>query len=235
MSRYPGGTQFSIGPVATPAVKFLIISCVAAFILQFLTAGAMLPIFGLVPYLVTHNFFVWQLATYIFLHGGLMHLIVNMFGLWMFGSPMERRWGTPFFVRYFFITGIGAGLLSVLVEPGATGPTIGASGAIYGVLLAYGITFPNETLLLYFVLPVKAKYVVAGLGIWSFLSALASPGSPIAHMAHLGGMVIGFLYLKGWMSPLSLRQRYLKWRMRRLRQKFEVYSRRRRPDDYSVH
>src|SRR5689334_22007685 len=201
MRRDPYGYQVSIGPSITPAVKSLIIANVVAFGMQQITSNQMLVIFGLTPALVTGQFFFWQLVSYLFLHGGLMHLVFNMFGLWMFGSDLERSWGSAFFLRYYFLTGIGAGLLSVAVHPSSTQVTIGASGAIYGVLLAFGMMYPNRMLLLYFVVPVKAKYFVAGLGALSFISALQSPGSPVAHLAHLGGMLFGLAYLKGWIRP----------------------------------
>ena len=238
MQRDPYGYQVSFGPRVTPAVKYLIIANVAGFVMQLLTRDQMLLIFGLVPSLVTGQFFLWQLVTYLFLHGGVWHLVFNMFGLWMFGSELESRWGSAFFLRYYFVSGIGAGLLSVLVHPASAQVTIGASGAVYGILLAFGMMFPNRPLLLYFVIPIKAKYFVAGLGVLSFISALQAPGSSIAHLAHLGGMAFGFAYLKGWLSSGAWQRHYHAWRMARLRRRFQVYDRRRGrndSDDYSVH
>lgn len=235
MRRDPYAYQVSFGPPVTQAVKYLIIANVIAFVMQLLTSNQMLPIFGLTPALVTQQFFFWQLASYLFLHGGMMHLVFNMFGLWMFGSDLERYWGSSFFLRYYFLTGVGAGLLSVAVHPASLQVTIGASGAVYGVLLAYGLMFPNRMLLLYFIVPVKAKYFVAGLGVLSFISALQAPGSAIAHLAHLGGMLFGLAYLKGWSRPGFWQQRYQRWRMQRLRRKFQVYQQRSDDDNYSVH
>ncbi|MBI4457059.1 MAG: rhomboid family intramembrane serine protease [Acidobacteria bacterium] len=235
MRSYPYEYRVSLGPPITPAVKYLIIANAVAFLMQLLTANQMLVIFGLTPALVAQQFFLWQLASYLFLHGGLMHIVFNMFGLWMFGSELERIWGSAFFLRYYFITGIGAGLLSVAVHPTSVQVTIGASGAIYGVLLAYGMMFPNRMLLLYFIVPIKAKYFVIGLGLLTFVSALQAPGSPTAHLAHLGGMLFGVAYLKGWISPSFLGRHYQRWRIRRLRRKFQVYEQRRKRDDYTVH
>ncbi|HEV8131409.1 MAG TPA: rhomboid family intramembrane serine protease [Acidobacteriota bacterium] len=226
--------QVSFGPPITPAVKYLIIANVVVYLMQQL-APEMLMMFGLSPLLVTHKFFFWQLGTYLFLHGPFTHILFNMFGLWMFGSDLERYWGPRFFLRYYFLTGIGAGLLSVIVNPTSPQVTIGASGAIYGVLLAYGMMFPNRMLLLYFIVPIKAKYFVTGLGVVAFISALQAPGGPIAHLAHLGGMLFGLIYLKGWISPLLWRGKYQQWRMQRLRRKFQVYQRDRNDDDYTVH
>src|SRR3989442_2054290 len=165
--RAPYGYQASFGPPVTPIIKYLIIANVVAYLMEQL-APDMVLIFGLSPALVTQKFFLWQLATYLFLHGGLMHLLLNMFGLWMFGSELERYWGSGFFLRSYFLTGISAGLLSVAVNPFGREGNIGASGAVYGILLAYGLMFPNRMLLLYFIIPVKAKYFVAGLGILTF-------------------------------------------------------------------
>ena len=238
MRRNPFGYQVSFGPALTPAVKGLVIANGVAFVMQLLTSNQMLPIFGLTPALVTRQFFLWQLGTYLFLHGGMMHLLFNMLGLWMFGSDLERHWGAAFFLRYYFVTGVGAGLLSVLVHPSSTEVTIGASGAVYGVLLAFGMLFPDRMILLYFIIPIKAKYFVAGLGALAFFSALQAPGGPIAHLAHLGGMLFGFGYLKGWIAPGFWKQHYLRWRMQRLRRRFQVYHGQRNArddDDYTVH
>ncbi|HEY3131590.1 MAG TPA: rhomboid family intramembrane serine protease [Acidobacteriota bacterium] len=232
--RAPNGYQVSFGPPVTPIIKYLVIANVVAYLMEQL-APDMVLIFGLSPALVTQKFFLWQLATYLFLHGGLMHLLLNMFGLWMFGSELERYWGSGFFLRYYFLTGISAGLLSVAVNPFGREVIIGASGAVYGILLAYGLMFPNRMLLLYFIVPVKAKYFVAGLGILTFISALQAPGGPVAHLAHLGGMLFGLIYLKGWLSLRSWRQQYQQWRLRRLKRRFQVYEQHRKDDDYSVH
>ena len=194
-------TTVRFGPALTPMVKYLLIACAGVFVLQWLGDNrAMVEIFGLTPYAVLSKLFLWQIATYLFLHGGFGHLFWNMFSLWMFGSELERYWGSKEFLRFFLITGIGAGLLSIAFQPFSLIPTIGASGAVYGVLMAYGLMFPERMMYLWFLFPVKVKYFVAFLGIVTFYSALSSPGGPIAHMAHLGGMVFGFLYMKGLLS-----------------------------------
>ncbi len=153
----------------TPMVKYLVIACAGAFLLQSLGDNrAMIQIFGLTPAAVLSKLFVWQIVTYLFLHGGFGHLFWNMFPLWMFGSELERYWGGKEFLRFFLITGIGAGLLSIAVQPFSPVPTIGASGAVYGVLMAYGLMFPERMVYLYFLFPVKVKYFVAFLGIVTF-------------------------------------------------------------------
>jgi len=222
-----------MGPKLTPMVKYLVIACVATFLLQWLGAGReMVEIFGLTPYHVLSKLFLWQIGTYLFLHGGFGHLFWNMFALWMFGCELERYWGSKEFLKFFLITGMGAGVLSIVVQPFSEIPTIGASGAIYGILMAFGLMFPERLVYLYFLFPVKVKYFVAVVGGLAFFSALSSPGGPIAHMAHLGGMVFAFLYLKGLLSPSGVRQVYFRWKLKRMRKRFKVYDgEKRKPKD----
>ena len=140
---------------------------------------------------------IWQPGTYMFVHGDFFHIFMNMFVLWMFGSEMESIWGRSEFLRYYFTTGIGSGLIWLLFNMGNPyAVLIGASGAIYGVLLAYGLMFPNRKVLIYFLFPVKVKYFVIFLGGMAFISSMGASGSNISHLTHLSGMVIGFIYLK---------------------------------------
>ena len=139
---------------------------------------------------------VWQLFTYMFLHGGFFHFLLNMFLLWMFGSELERHFGSREFLKYYCITGVGAGVLTLLASPHSLIPTVGASGAIYGLLLAYALYFPNRLIYLWFLIPIKAKHLVIFFGIIEFFFALSHAPSGIAHFAHLGGILVGFLYLK---------------------------------------
>ncbi len=222
-------------PVWTPVVKVLILACCATFVLQLGAGGEMVSIFGLTPYLVLHKLFLWQLATYLFLHGGLFHLVFNMLALWMFGSELERHLGGRIFLRFYAVCGVGAGLLSVLAAPSSPVPTVGASGSIYGILAAYGMLFPNRIVYLY-IFPIRAKYLVMGLAAFAFLSALSQPGSPIAHVAHLGGMIFGFLFVKGWLSPGKIRQEFFRWRLNRMRKRFKVLENKRpkKEDDFWI-
>ncbi|TKJ40754.1 rhomboid family intramembrane serine protease [candidate division LCP-89 bacterium B3_LCP] len=197
--------SIGFGSPWTPAVKALIIINGAVYIAQEFLGFPSIRIFGLVPYDVLHKGAFWQLATYMFLHGGFMHVAFNMFALWMFGSQLERVWGTRQFVKYYFITGIGAGLINVAFSSGSLIPTIGASGAIFGLLLAYGVLFPNNTILLYFFIPMKAKYFVLLFAVLEFLMARSYTADGVAHFAHLGGMAVGLLYLKG--RPLLRRMK----------------------------
>jgi membrane associated rhomboid family serine protease len=187
---------------------------------------------GLVPMLVLHKFWVWQLATYLFLHAGIFHLLFNMLALWMFGAELERIWGTRYFLKFYFLTGIGAGALTVIFSllpfdfarlvQGTV--IVGASGAIYGLLLAYAMYFPDRPILL-IVFWVPAKWCVAILGAIALFSSLSDSGG-VANATHLGGLLIGYLLLKGGrLHPISeLKYRYLKWKINRVRKKFDVYS-----------
>jgi membrane associated rhomboid family serine protease len=162
------------------------------------------PVLGLVPHAVWSQLMIWQPATYMFLHAGFWHIALNMFVLWMFGSELEREWGSRAFLKYYFITGVGAGLVTMLFSLGsarADNAVIGASGAIYGVLLAYGLAYPNRYVYLYFMFPVKVKYFVGFLVIMAFLASFSSDDSPVSHITHLSGIVVGWIYLKsGWRS-----------------------------------
>lgn len=234
-----GRYYVTMGPTLTPMVKCLVIANVLVFLLQSLGAsGDMTLIFGLTPFLVLSKLYLWQFFTYLFLHGSFGHIFWNMLALWMFGCELERYWKSREFLKFYLITGIGAGILSVIFDPFSEIPTIGASGAIYGILMAYGIMFPDRLVYLYFLFPVKVKYFVTVLGALAFYSAFNSPGSKIAHVAHLGGMVFAYLYLKGWLSLSGVRQSYSRWRFKRMRDRFKVYDSRTPPrkkeDDYWI-
>lgn len=143
------------------------------------------------------NFQVWQLVTYQFMHGGFSHILFNMFALWMFGASIEDVFGSKKFLIFYLLAGVSAGLLHLFISPllgGSPAFTIGASGAIYGVLIAYALFFPNNLIYLYFLIPVKAKYLIGFLIVIEFL-AVDSASSSVAHLAHLGGALFGFLYI----------------------------------------
>jgi membrane associated rhomboid family serine protease len=181
-----------------------------------------------------------------FLHSGIFHILFNMLALWMFGVELERMWGSRFFVKYYFVCGAGAALTTLVLAftPFAfadqlySSLTIGASGAVYGILLAYALYFPDRPIYMYLVFPIPAKYFVMIIGAISLLSSMGGPGGGIAHTTHLGGLVAGYLYLKGGRVHLvsELKYRYLKWRINRMRRKFDVYSGGRADDvDRRVH
>jgi len=230
MNYYYERSQISLGGPLTRAVKIIIISCVVVFLYQFISQvitgrSEINLIFGLIPVLVWKKFFIWQLFTYAFLHGGIFHLLFNMFALWIFGCELERYWGTRVFVKYALITGIGAGVSTVIVSPNLGIPTIGASGLVYGVLLAYGLFFPNRLIYLYFLFPIKAKYFVLIFGAIELYASLSGSSDNIAHLAHLGGMLFGFFYLKYYSILYNLRRYYYESKRRRLRRKFQVFER----------
>ena len=227
MSNYRQAS-ISFGPPLTGMVKHLIIFTSAVFALTYLPAqiiGWTAPYtwLGLRPYDVTHYFFVWQPVTYLFLHEGWFHIIFNLFALWMFGSDLERLWGPRQFLFFFFLTGIGAAVFDVLLQPNAPTTTIGNSGAVYGILMAYGLLFPDRPLLLWLVIPIKAKWFVVLMGLIEFVSSLSGSGSGVSHVAHLGGMLFGYLYLRGGGLPYRWQLRYHDWRRSRLRKKFDIY------------
>ncbi|MFN2374938.1 MAG: rhomboid family intramembrane serine protease [Candidatus Binatia bacterium] len=176
-------------------VARLITANVAVYCLQLLTGDWCAREFGLIPALVEKGE-IWRLFTYQFLHGGSFHLLLNMFALWMFGSELAPRWGAAFFLRYYFLCAVGGGILFTLVSLGTWIPSIGASGAIYGILMAYAMWFPNRQVYLYFVLPIRVRYLIVFLILLETSQAIQSTGTGIAHAAHLGGMGFGYAYLR---------------------------------------
>jgi membrane associated rhomboid family serine protease len=234
MRRYasPYASSFSFGPgPISLALKVLIGANVAMFLAQF-TSPVLADVLGLHPAWVVHYGWIWQLATYMFLHGGIFHILFNMLALWMFGAELERIWGTRYFLKFYFVTGTGAAALTVLFSLLPFGFSqqlqyaniIGASGAIYGLLLAYALYFPERPILL-IVFPVPAKIAVTILGAIALVSSLGETGG-VANATHLGGLLVAYLYLKGArVHPVSeLKYRYLKWKINRVRKKFDVYS-----------
>jgi len=247
MPRYPRSHAvtyaFGPGPV-TAAVKWIIWANIAAFVAS-LAFPPIIFYLGLVPRDVIERRWLWQPVTYMFLHGGALHILFNMLGIWMFGVDLERMWGTRFFLKYYAITGVGAGLTSILVAllpyaPTAQSyavPTIGASGALFGLLVAYAMYFPDRPILILLLFPIPAKFFVLIMGALSFLAATGPGSSGVSHVAHLGGIVFGYFYLKGGRGGFTaeFKYRYLKWKMNRLRRKFDVYSGGRSDWDRKVH
>jgi rhomboid family protein len=244
MPRYAPSTSFSYsfgpGPI-TPAVKWIIIANVVLFVLSGFVP--LVDIFGLVPMRVVTQGRVWELVTYMFLHAGIPHILFNMLGVWMFGVELERRWGTNFFLKYYAVSGIGGGITFILVSllPFAAMATsytvhmVGASGALFGLLLAYAIYYPHRPiLLLIFFVPARVFVLIYG-GI-ALLNTF-QPSHGVADAAHLGGLLFGYLYLRGGRGGLiaEVKYRYLKWKMNRLRRKFDVYSGGRSDWDGKIH
>ncbi len=239
MARYGSQYSYQFGPGAlTPAVKILLIVNVVAFLLNLIVPAMTLRL-GLSPQDVFEHLAVWQPFTYMFLHStsGFSHILFNMLALWMFGVELERTWGTRFFTKYYVVTGVGAAATTLLLSLFSTSVyyslTVGASGAIYGLLLAWAMYFPHRTIYFYFLFPIPARIFVMIIGAIAFLSSFGGTGSGIAHVAHLGGLVVGYIYLKSLRArPLDeLRYRWFRWRMGRARSKFDVYSGGKATDD----
>lgn len=185
-------------------VRGLLIANVVVFLLQIVLPYSSLErIFALQPLQSGQPFWPWQVITYAFLHGNGFHLFINMWILWMFGNPLEGALGTKTFVLYYFICVAGAAVTHLLLVP--DGAAIGASGGIYGLLAAFAVLYPDSIMYLFFVLPMKTVHAVWFIGLLALASAMGSGGSRIAHFAHLGGMVTGFLYFKIPVWTRSLR------------------------------
>ena len=231
---YRGG-----GRALPGAVRALLIANVAVFILQsilkalgpraLLSEIQFAEVFGLVPALTLLHGWVWQPITYLFLHRDIFHILLNLLMLWMFGVPLERAWGMRRFLRYYFACGVGAAALTCLVAFSSI--TIGASGALFGLLLAYGMTWPEQVLLIWGIVPMRAKtlvWIAAAVELYCLIFGGGEVN--IAYGAHLGGMIAGYLMLgRAWRSGEWLRS--LRWRFRRRR--FRVM--RRRDPNYPFH
>ncbi len=230
-SAYGSSIAFGPGPLS-PALKALIIANVVVFVAQLLVPRIAWTL-ALRPADALWRLEIWQLVTYMFLHVGAVHVLFNMLALWMFGTELERIWGTRDFLKFYFVTGTGAAALTVLFSllpfdaaaqlRGAL--IMGASGAIYGLLLAYGLYFPDRPLLLFMVFPVPAKYAVMIFGVLAFMFSMEG-NSGVANATHLAGLIVGYFYLKGGrVHPMAeAKYWYLRWKMARTRKKFDVYS-----------
>ena len=208
-SSYTPPSSFRFFP---KGMKFLLIFTTAVFLFQlFLQLGFRVGTFisTIFSFDSLHSFrsdraFYWQAVTYLFLHGGFWHIFMNLFVLWMFGVELENVWGTRRFLTYYFLCGVGAAVSTLLVTPLFTipAPTIGASGAIYGVLLAFGMLFPDTPVYLYFLIPIKTKYFVAILFAFEIWYGVTGTQDGIAHFAHLGGALVGLVYLLAYRKSI---------------------------------
>ncbi|HED04623.1 MAG TPA: rhomboid family intramembrane serine protease [Candidatus Fraserbacteria bacterium] len=204
-------SRFAAPLALASAVQYLIVANLVIFVLELLgPINRMFLEFGLMPYKVVYQGAIWQLVTGMFLHGGYMHIGINLLVLWFIGPPVERVWGMKRFFIYYFVSGIGANLIVILLALTVVPEmmyvvTIGASGAIYGVLLAFGLLFPEQMVYLYFLFPIKAKYFVILAAAFAFFSEAGNLTPGINNWAHLGGMLFGLVYLKGrgWLRQLS--------------------------------
>ena len=238
------GYRFDIGGYFPRAIKTICLACVAVFILQFFSglifheAGVRFwaEWFGLSPTGLLSGL-LWQPFTYLFLHGGFLHIFFNLLYLAMFGAALEHTWGAKRFYYYFFTCGIAAGLTDVIVrsllvyfrfaKPDLLAiPTIGASGAIYGVLLAVAVIMPHRQVWV-FPLPVTVsmRIFVIVMGALEFFSTIGATGDGVSHVCHLGGMLAGYIYIRRGSYLYNFRNFFSDWRRRRLRKKFDVYVR----------
>ena len=186
-------------PPLPPVTQALLLANVAVFFLGQLLGPGLLAPFWLWP-VGSGNFWPWQLGTYAFIHGSFNHLFFNMLGLWMFGSELEQIWGRKRYMTFFAASVLAAAIAQLLVNAalGSTAPTVGASGGLFGLLLAFAMIFPNRVILLFFVLPLKAKYLVLLYGLLELYQGVYVMNSGVAHFAHLGGMLGGLLTIRYW-------------------------------------
>lgn len=226
------------------AIKWLLITNGVLFVVYFLSTS-----FGITPLLslfrslsLIPDWFVrgalWQPVTYLFLHSPYEfgHILINMLMMWMFGADLERDWGMRKFLRFYFFCGVGAGLVDVVSRIFAgdmSTATIGNSGAVYGILLAYGYLYPDRTIYFWMLFPIPARVFVLILGTIAFLMTLSAPGGPVAHMAHLAGMVFAYIFLRSPRGFLDFDfvAAYRQWKLQRARKRFEVYMRKRDKQD----
>ena len=229
-----------------PGIRGLLISNVAIFLINFFAGRALSDVFSLAvlrPADVVTHFYVWQLVTYMFLHQGIGHILFNMLALWMFGTEFERLWGTQRFLQFYFFCGVGAGLCVIIINYMFGNPnigTVGSSGAIYGILLASAVLWPDRQMLFYFLIPIKMKYFVMIIGGIAFLNSF-NPANPVSEIAHLGGMLFGYVFLKlprmrGFDPMGALEGSYRQWKLARAKKKFQVYMRKQGRDrDRTIH
>jgi len=201
-------------------IRFMIVVSGVFLVLQQFFGGWITPTLGLVPARVLLEGWGWQPFTYVFLHGGVFHWLFNMFVFWMFGRELEVRWGTPAFIRYCLITGLGAAFCVLLVAPHSNVPTIGSSGIVFGLLVAFAITFPHSTMYLYFLIPMKTWQVAILFGAIELLAVMGSSRGP-GSWAHLGGMLAGLIYL--WGPRYLPRLRSIPWPTLRREEKVDLH------------
>lgn len=233
----------------TRAVKWLLVANFSVFLLEVVVFyfwrepgyAYLLTRFGLVPSGVLPGLRFWQPFTYLFLHDvhSVWHILLNMLTLWMFGRELEMVWGAGRFLRYYFLTGVGAGILNIIVKtaptlwgaPPSDVPTIGASGAIFGILIACAILFPDRRAYL-FPIPVaiRMRTIVAIMTVLTFLGTFGVGDDKISHICHLGGMVIGYIYLRRGSFLYRVRNEVSDWKHQRNRKKFEVFMNKRKHD-----
>lgn len=181
-----------------PSIKALIVANVGVFLLATIVGDQFFQFFGLVPKRMIFDRWLWQAFSYLFIHGGFMHLLFNLFALWMFGMPVQAQWGDWEFLKYYFICGLGAAAATLALDPSSMVPVIGASGPIYGLLVAFAMLYPDAVVYLYFLIPISAKHMAILFGFVEFFAGTTGATPGIARFAHLGGMVAGYVYIRWW-------------------------------------
>jgi len=229
--RQGGGPMSFFGGPLPPIVKYIIIANVVMFFLGIFGRDAIFGLLALVPAAVYPGLQLWRLGTYLFLHADFAHILFNMLTLWWFGGPLEQIWGPRKFLLYFFLTGIGAGAVSVpfyLLAGSPDAVIVGASGALYGLLMAFALIYPNSVVYVFFMVPVKVKWLVAIFMVMEFMASASylggGRGSAVASIAHLSGALIGYFYLRRFMDLKAL---YHRFRTRKIKRPYRVVS----PDD----
>jgi membrane associated rhomboid family serine protease len=229
--------QFNPGEVSykpqlfTDAIKVLVSVNFCIYILQSVSGkeDAFFRLFGLVPSTFMSDLMLWQPFTYMFFHApfyssvGISHILLNMLGLWVFGRELEQAWGKTKFLRYYFITGIGSGLITYFFQMSSDNPVIGASGAVYGILLAYGVSYPNRMLYIWGLIPVRSMWLVIIMGSIAFFGLLGNADG-ISHVTHISGMLIGYVLLKKkwrWRDIwFAIRKKTIEFQVQRHEEKF---------------
>jgi membrane associated rhomboid family serine protease len=210
---YSGNSQASFSFPLTPWVKRLLVANVVVFLITLVNQDFFFQWFAFVPGRVLTQ--PWGAVTYMFLHGSFMHLFLNMLVLFFFGPPLEARWGSGDFIKFYLVCGLGGVALSFLFAPSSW--IVGASAAIYGLMLAFAMIWPEAPIYIWGIFPVKAKWLVGFFFVVSLVSAFGEAGGNIAHFAHLGGLLTGFLYLKSdWRPGGGKKYRGGKIRVRRM-------------------
>jgi membrane associated rhomboid family serine protease len=221
-----GGSLFQ----ESKATLYIIVATVAVFFLQMFMPDLTMQWLSLIPERVLFRVEIWRLVSYMFVHGGFSHIFFNMLGLFFFGPVLEKTIGYRRFLILYFLCGVGAGIVATFFYYGigqSDAHVIGASGAIFGVITAYAVLFPNSTIYLYFVLPIKAKWMVVIYGALEFATTFQQAGGGkggIASIAHLTGIVIAYFYISGGHGLRKLWYRYKYWQGERELKKFKVYQ-----------
>ncbi len=221
----PGTGGFKFGPGSiSPFIKVMLILNAAVYLIQFFSSFRLELMLGLTPAKFFSEFpnLLFQPLTYMFLHGNFWHIFFNMFALWMFGTEIEFSWGSRNFGKFYVLAGLAGAALTLIFQSTSEIPIVGASAAIYGILVAYWLMFPDRFLYIYLLIPVKVKWAIPGIMLLGFLFG----GSNVAHLAHLGGAIFGLIYLKAnwkwarlgsWFKGLSYKRKETKLEKKRMK------------------